>query len=179
MARRIVQGSDHTSSRGQPHGYRITSRAIEVFESYSHPDQRIRGELDKHLASLKRSDVIRTWHDARIIPGSEIGLEIITHLRRADLVLLLVSADFLASDYCYCQEMREAMQRHEAGAAIVIPIILRPVEWHDTPFGKLLALPRDGKPVTTWPKRDLAYVDIVKGIKRAIEALHERASQKV
>jgi TIR domain len=148
-------------------------RQVEVFESYAHSDERLRAELEKHLAGLKRSSAIRTWHDAKIVPGSEIGREITSHLQTADLVLLLVSADFLASDYCYSKEMKRAMARHESGEAIVIPVILRPVDWHDTPFAKLLALPKDGKPVTVWPKRDVAYVDIVKGIKRALQALNE------
>lgn len=154
-------------------------RRITVFESYSHLDERLRAELEKHLAGLKRTTGIRTWHDAKIVPGRAISHEIAESLQTADVILLLVSANFLASDYCYCKEMNVAMARHKKGDAVVIPIILRPVDWHDTPFAELLALPKDGKAVTLWPNPDLAYVDIVKGIKRALQALTDTTSQAV
>src|SRR6185295_11964315 len=78
---------------------------------------------------------------------------------------LLVSPDFIASDYCWGKEMQCAMDRHTSGSAVVIPIILRPVDWHTAPFGTLLALPRDGKPVTTWTNRDDAYLDVAQGLR--------------
>jgi TIR domain len=150
---------------------------ITVFESYSHLDEKLRAELEKHLAVLKRGGGIKTWHDAKIVPGTEIDTAVAEALLTADLILLLISADFLNSDYCYCREMGIAMDRHRRGKAIVIPIILRPVDWHDTPFARLLALPKDAKAVTVWSRRDVAYVDIVKGIKRAVHALTEVRSR--
>jgi hypothetical protein len=84
-------------------------------------------------------------------------------------VLLLVSADFINSDYCYSIEMEEALKKHESGKARVIPIILRPCIWNSLPFGKLQALPKDAKPVTTWSNREMAFVDITKGIQKAVE----------
>jgi hypothetical protein len=89
----------------------------------------------------------------------------------ANIILLLISADFLASDYCYDIELRHAMERHEAKQARVIPIILRAVDWHSAPFGRLNALPRDGRPVTSWANQDEAFFDIVRGIRSVAEEL--------
>ena len=144
---------------------------IEVFYSYSQRDEALRDELENHLALLKRQGVIRDWHDRRITAGSEWSGKIDDYLNSAGVILLLVSADFLASDYCYDLEMKRAMERHERGEAVVIPIILRAVDWHSAPFGKLQALPKDGRPVTSWPNRDEAFTDIARGIRKAIEQL--------
>jgi len=130
-----------------------TGVKLNVFVSYAHRDERLREEVEKHLSPLRRSRVIATWCDHRIAPGAEIDQEIADSLTTSDLVLLLVSPDFMNSDYCYLREMNCALRRHGAGRARVIPIILRPVDWNRTPIGKLLALPRDGKPVTSWSKR--------------------------
>ena len=142
--------------------------ATEVFYSYSHRDTELRDELERHLSILRRSGLIRCWHDRQIDPGSEWAGKIHEHLNDANIILLLVSADFLASDYCYDVEMKRAMERHEAGEAIVIPIILRPVDWSGAPFAKIQCLPTDGKPVTSWPNRDEAFRNVAEGIRRAI-----------
>jgi hypothetical protein len=144
---------------------------IEVFFSYCHRDERLRNSLEKHLAMLKRDGKIAAWHDRKITPGAEIDHVIDKRLESAKLILLLVSSDFLSSDYCYGREMQRALERHREGTARVIPIILRPTMWHDAPFGKLLALPRDGKPVTKWATQDEALLDIVIGIKAAIDRM--------
>jgi hypothetical protein len=138
-----------------------------VFFSYSHADEALRDQLEEQLAILKRQGVISTWHDRRILAGSEIDHSINACLETADIILLLVSPAFLASDYCYDREMIRAMQRHEQGEARVIPVILRPCDWHDTLFGKLLAAPRDGKAVTQWPDRDEAFLQVAQAIKAA------------
>jgi len=122
-----------------------------VFFSYSHADEALRDQLEKQLAMLRRQGVIETWHDRRIGAGQDIDHAIDEHINRDEIILLLVSPDFLASDYCYDIEMKRAMERHHAGKAIVIPVILRACDWHHAPFGKLNATPRDGKPVTQWP----------------------------
>jgi hypothetical protein len=144
---------------------------IEVFYSYSHEDEALRDELNKHLALLKRQGVIRDWHDRRIAAGTEWSGQIDEHVNSAGVILLMVSADFMASDYCWDVEMTRAMERHEAGEAVVIPIIVRAVDWHSAPFGKLQALPKNAKPVTSWPNRDEAFADIAKGIRGAVERL--------
>jgi hypothetical protein len=106
-----------------------------------------------------------------IAPGEHLYDEIDTHLEVAKIVLLLVSSDFIASDYCYAEEMRRALLRHERGLARVIPIIVRPVDWKGAPFASLKMLPKDGKAATSWSNRDEAFRDIAVGIRTAIEEL--------
>lgn len=140
----------------------------KVFFSYSHRDESLRDELEKHLSILKRQGFIEAWHDRRITAGEELAHEIDRNLEVSDVVLLLISADFLASDYCYDIEMTRALERHEAGEARVIPVILRPCDWHDAPFGKLLVTPPDGKAVTRFTTLDDALVLVVADIKKAL-----------
>ncbi len=137
---------------------------LEVFYSYAHEDEDLRNELDKQLSLLKRSGLIVGWHDRKIGAGDEWRDQINAHLRSAQIILLLISADFLASDYCYDTEMKLALARHKAHEAVVIPIILRPVDWYRAPFARLQALPRDAKPVTTWANRDEAFADIARNV---------------
>jgi hypothetical protein len=147
--------------------------------SYAHRDERLRDELEKHLSPLKRSALIENWYDRRITPGSVLHMAIDAHLATADLVLLLISPDFINSDYCYQREMRAALQRHRRGQARIIPVILRPVDWQETPIGRLLATPRDGKPVTKWHRRDDALLDVATSIRRAVQDILEaRASAR-
>ena len=135
--------------------------------SYSHKDEDLRDRLEVHLATLKRQGVIEAWHDRRIVAGEEIDRAIGAQFEVANLILLLVSPDFLASDYCYDVEVTHAMERHEAGSARVIPVILRACDWRDAPFGKLLATPRDGRPITKWPDLDEAFLDVARAIREA------------
>jgi hypothetical protein len=144
---------------------------IHLFYSYSHKDEELRNQLETHLALLRRQGFIHQWHDRRIGAGQEWAGAIDVNLESAQIILLLVSADFIASDYCYEQEMARAIERHEAGEACVIPVILRAVDWTDAPFAKLQALPKDGKPVTAWVDRDAAWLDVARGIRKAVEAL--------
>ena len=144
---------------------------IEVFYSYAHEDESLRAELEKHLSLLKRQRLIAGWHDRQILAGTDWSQAIDTHLERASVILLLVSADFLASDYCYGIEMERALERHQANEARVIPILLRPVDWNNAPFAHLQALPTDAKPITSWRNRDVAFTDVAAGIRRVIEDL--------
>lgn len=154
-----------------------SSEPIEVFFSYAHEDENLRTELVKHLTILKRDGVIKAWSDREISAGTEWEGEIDTHLDTARVILLLISSDFLASDYCYDIELTRAMERHADKEACVIPVILRPVDWKGAPFGKLKALPKDARPVTNWSNRDEAFLDIAKGIRKAIgELSHARSS---
>ena len=146
-----------------------------VFFSYSHADEDLRNELEKHLAGLLRQGVITAWHDRRIGPGEELHGHIHEQLNTADIVLLLVSADFLASDYCYDVEMMRAMERHERGEARVIPVILRACDWHGAPFGTLMAVPPDGKPVVRHATLDDGFLEVAKAIRKVAGSAHPRA----
>lgn len=159
-------------------GSQLTT-AIQVFYSYSHKDEKLRDTLEEHLSLLKRQGIIGNWHDRNIGAGREWSGEIDEHLKTADLILLLVSASFIASDYCYGVELTLALERHTAGDARVIPVILRPCDWTTAPFGKLQALPKNGRPVTKWTHKDDAFTDIANGIRRAAgEIAAERRADK-
>ncbi|TBZ22485.1 toll/interleukin-1 receptor domain-containing protein [Rhizobium leguminosarum] len=139
-----------------------------VFFSYSHADEELRDQLERQLSILKRQGVIETWHDRRIGAGEEIDKAISDNLMAADIILLLVSPDFINSDYCYDREMTVAMERHEAGSAVVIPVILRACDWHGAPFGKLNATPPDGRPITQAVDRDQAFLEVAKAVRAAV-----------
>lgn len=140
-----------------------------LFFSYCHRDETLRDQLEIHLQALKRQGIIEMWHDRRLVAGEEWEHGINEHLHHADIILLLVSPDFIASDYCYDIEVMEALRRHDMGEARVIPVILRPCDWHGLPFGKLQATPSDGKPVTKFPSLDDAFLEVTQAIKRAIQ----------
>lgn len=116
-----------------------------------------------------RQGVLSGWHDRMIPAGTEWGDEIDSHLESSQLILLLVSSDFLASDYCYDKEMKRALEKHEEGSAKVIPIVLRSVDWEGAPFGKLQALPKDAKPVLSWDNQDEAFTNITQGIRNSVK----------
>src|SRR5262249_17076867 len=123
-----------------------TTKPVEVFYSYSHRDEEFRDELEKHLRQMKRDGLITGWHDRRIGAGMEWKSSIDEHLESAGVILLLISSDFLDSDYCYDVELKRAMERHEKGEARVIPVILRHCDWSSAAFAKLQALPKNAKP---------------------------------
>src|ERR1051325_2689400 len=149
----------------------MLDKPIKLFYSYSHKDEALREKLEAHLKVLERQGYLKGWHDRAIGAGGGWGNQIDENLKDAAIILLLVSADFLASDYCYGIEMAKAMQRHEAGEARVIPVILRPCLWQNKPFGKLTALPKNGKPVISWEDVDEALLNVAEGISRVIDEL--------
>lgn len=146
-------------------------RALELFFSYAHEDERYRERLERHLSTLRNEGLILDWYDGKIEPGSDWDDEIRTHLGRADIVLFLVSADFLASDYIARVEIEEALARGRAGDAHVIPVVVNPCDWGSTPLAELQALPRAAKPITTWRHAEEAYLDVAQGIRAAAESL--------
>ena len=150
----------------------MTHSAIRMFCSYSHKDEELRNSLEAHLSILKRQGVAIIWHDRKIIAGQTWASEIDEQLKDADVVLLLISADFIASDYCYGKELEHALEKHREGKALVVPIILRPADWSEAPFAKFQALPKDAMPVTTWKNEDEAWLDVAKGIRRMIAAIN-------
>ena len=149
---------------------RAETKSVKIFYSYAHRDETFRDELAKHLGR----SYISEWHDREILPGINWSNEIDSHLNTSQIILLLVSADFMASDYCYGREMRRALQKQAADEAIVIPIIIRPVDWKDASFSNLQVLPTGGKPVTSWTDRDEAFFGIAEGVRKSINIILKR-----
>src|SRR2546421_148066 len=144
--------------------------AAKIFFCYAHEDELILNKLKMHLVPLQRQGLIDVWIDREISAGMEWEQEISKHMNEAQIILLLISPNFMVSDYCYGIEMRRMIERHERGEARVIPIILRPVHWVAAPFGKLQALPRDAIPVTSsrWHNWDEAFFNVAEGIYKAL-----------
>lgn len=153
------------------------SDTIEVFISYSKQDKELRDGLLAHLHPLKREGII-TWHDRQILPGTEWDEEIKARLNAADIILLLISADFLATDYCTQVEIPEALRRHEAGEATVMPVILRSCGWQYTPLSKIQAYPEKAKPVVSWTYIDEAFTNVTEGVYLAATEIKNRLSQR-
>lgn len=144
------------------------ANGLKAFISYSHLDDHALTRLSKHLSMLKRDGSISEWFDQKIIAGGDLDAEISSHLDECDLFLALVSADFLASNYCYEREMKYAFERHDAGTLRVVPVIVQPCDWQSSPLGKLKALPRDGKAVSEWTNENTAWLDVVTQLRRIV-----------
>lgn len=155
--------------------------SVEIFCCYARKDQPLLKELKSHLMPLHRQGLIIIWADTDIDAGMDWEEEINKHLNTADIILMLVSSDFIASEYCYSKEMQQAMERHNAGEAQIIPIILRPVLWEHTPFGKLQALPTGAKPVigSTWHNQDEALLNVANGIHKVVLKILQREKEQV
>lgn len=142
---------------------------MKAFISYPHKDSEALDRLHVHLASLRRDGKIDAWFDREILAGDELDKEIAAQLESCELFLLLVSPDFLASDYCVEKEMTRALQRHEAGQARVVPIIVEPCDWTSSPLRKLKAVPLDGKPISEWTNRNTAFLNVIQEIRRIVD----------
>ncbi len=151
---------------------------IKLFYCYAHEDKALRDELQVHLSGLRRQYQLTNWYDREILPGEEWEKAINKHLTTADVILLLISPDFVASDYCYGKEMQHALERHHAGSCCVIPILLRPTYWEKSPLSSIQMLPTDARPITIWPNRDEAFHDVARGIGSAIKAMLTIRSHK-
>lgn len=149
---------------------------LSVFISYSHRDEDYKDDLVIHLANLQRQGKIRACQDRDIEAGAEWDAEIKQQLESAEIILLLITPQFIASDYCYDLEMQWAVQRHEEGTARVIPIIVKPCDWEGTPFSKLQFVPKNAKPITKWDDQDDAFLNVVQSIRKAVESLQAKKS---
>lgn len=140
---------------------------LKIFISYSHKDEIYLEKLQTHLSPLIRNKLISIWHDRKIVPGSNWTNEINNELEKSDLILFLISADFIASDYCFGVEVKRALQKDKNKESVVIPIILRHCDWKLLQFSDLQALPTDAKPICSgfWESEDLAFLNIAEGIK--------------
>lgn len=153
------------------------SDTIEIFISYSKQDKELCDKLLGHLRPLERQGII-TWHDRQILPGTRWDDEIKAHLNTADIILLLISADFLATDYCNEVEIPEALRRHAAREATVMPVILRHCAWEYTPLASIQAYPEKAEPIKSWADTDKAYKDVVKGVYLAATEIKKRRRQQ-
>ena len=165
----LLNGVDIEGSRRREFDPAERMGTMAVFISYSHKDETLRAELQTHLKLLQREGAISVWTERKVGAGGEWKGEIDRNLEAAEIVLLLISADFIASDYCFDLEMQRALARHDAKEALVVPIFIRAVDWKSAPFAKLQGLPKEGKPVTLWADRDSAWADVAAGIRRAVE----------
>lgn len=152
---------------------------IHAAVSYSHKDESMRDALTAHLRISEREGLLKLWYDRQLIAGDDVDGSIFRAFDEADIVLLLVSSDFIDSDYCWSKELQWALERRAKGELLVIPVILRPCRWRDAPFGALLALPRDGKPIDSWPNRDAAYSDVAGGVAAAAQSILRRAREDI
>jgi TIR domain len=149
---------------------------VQLFYSYSHEDEDYRKKLGKHLSVLRRAGLITDWHDREMDAGTPWQEEIDRHLLSADIVLLLVSASFIASDYCWGDEMTKALARHKDGKARVIPIILHPCGWLRMPLQALQGVPRDNKAISLWSNEHAAFDHVVTEIAKVVDDLRRRKS---
>jgi hypothetical protein len=144
---------------------------VTVFISYSHCDIAYKNELEKHLSVLRDNGEVIAWSDEEILPGDKWDLEINKNLKTAEIILLLVSPDFLSSKYIKEIELSNVLDRNEKGECRVIPIILRKCHWESSLIGHLQAIPAiDGKivPISKWPDKDEAYYTVAAGIERVL-----------
>ena len=140
----------------------LPETSVEIFCSYSHakPDEALRAAFAKSMSPWIRKKVVQIWHDGRNLAGDDWASNIDEHLNSADVVVLLVSPDFLSSDFCYEKEMGRALERMKKSETLVVPIIVRPCSWKETPLAEIQVLPEKGKPVTLWTNRDLAWKNV-------------------
>lgn len=153
---------------------------ISVFVAYSREDEKYKEKLLQHLSLLKRKEVINTWHDSLIIPGATWDEEVRSNLENSKIIILLISIDFLSSDYCYEQEMSRAIARHESKKSIVIPVIVRPCDWKESPIGHIQVLPKDGIPLISpvWGHEDEGFLDVVTRLKTLIARISENKNTR-
>lgn len=153
----------------------------EVFISYSSKDKRYKDVLLKQLKVLAQQDIISTWHDGLIVAGQQWNAEIVEHLNSSRIILLLISPDFLTSDYVNKVELKLAAERHVRKEVCVIPVLVRNVNaWENQLFGELKlgdlqAVPSGKKFIIEWANRDKAFADVARGIQEAVEVLKESA----
>ena len=149
------------------------SEGLSLFISYAHADEEVKTELVKHLKPLERMGLVSEWHDRKLKAGDEWVHVISDKLRKSDIILLLISVDFINSKYCFEIELDEALQMHDAKKTRVIPVVVRNCLWASMPFAKLQALPREGKAVLSWDDRDEALTNVADGVRLVAEELME------
>ncbi len=142
---------------------------MEAFISYSHRDEQYLERLKVHLTQAKRDGLISDWTDQEITTGSNLDNSIANVLLSSQLFIAIVSPDYIASNYCYEKEFSSALKMQEEGRLIIVPIIVEPCDWQNTPFGKLKAIPKDGKPISEYTNMNVAFLNVVDELRRLIK----------
>ncbi|ANK86578.1 MULTISPECIES: toll/interleukin-1 receptor domain-containing protein [Rhizobium] len=150
--------------------------AITAFISYSHADSKHLERLHKHMAQLLRDEVFETWTDHAILAGSKLDNEVFTALRSSQVFIALVSPDYLASNYCYEREFEEAQKLEAAGKLHIVPVIVEPCDWLSSPFSTRMALPTDGKPIPEWTNENVAYLNVIQGLRAVATSTYKKTS---
>ena len=144
-------------------------RPKKIFISYAREDRGWVDKLKNHLASLQRKGLVESWDDSSIWPGKEWNASIMKALGEADIYILMVTVDFIASDYINQNELPVALKRAEGEENVqIVPVIVRPCNWFTEFYNSYQALPKDGKPISTWDNEDKAYLDVVEGLMKLI-----------
>jgi predicted GTPase len=154
----------------------MTTRALNIFISYSHKDDIYRNDFETTLSLLKRQKIVNIWYDRKILPGQYFDDEISKNLENADIIVPLLSPDFINSDYCYDIEMIKAFQLHDEGKVIIVPIIVRPCSWKNSPFANFQVLPSEGKPISNWTNKDDAWLNIFDSLNNLCKSVHEKTA---
>lgn len=165
----IISGSGYGGRVGLSYGEEVSP--VKIFISYSHADEVLKDLFVKHLNPLIRMGLVTEWNDRKILAGDKWDKNISDNLESSKIIILLVSIDFISSKYCYDIELERALELHEEGNAVVLPVILRSCMWQHMPFAKYQALPKDGKAVNSWPDVDEAFASVADGIKRTVDEI--------
>ena len=165
------------SGEARPGAGAPAAQPIDVFVSYAHADKTLCEELQKYLAMLRRQGLIRDWYDRGIVAGSDWPKEIDERLNTAGVILLLISADFLNSDYCFDKETTRALERRTNGEAVVVPVLLRDSDWRYPPLSQLEPLPKDFKAIELRVPQSTAFTEVAAGIRELVESLRQKAEK--
>lgn len=146
---------------------------MNLFISYSHNDHAALDKMHKHLKQLQRDGLISTWTDADILAGGNLDKDIDSALHKTNVFVALLSPDYIASNYCYEKEFEKALKMQEEGSLIIVPVIIEPCDWLNTPFNKFKALPKDGKAISTWENINTAFLDVIQNLRRLVSGITE------
>lgn len=144
------------------------AKPVNLFISYSHIDERFNDELKNHFAGLKNQGLITGWDGRAILPGEDWDDEVRKKLEQADIILFLVSSDFMASEYIRDVEIHKAIERHNNGEVRIIPVLLRSCDYRSLPIARLQVVPRGAKPINNWEDKDVAYLNVVEQIRNIL-----------
>ncbi|MGJ8561243.1 MAG: toll/interleukin-1 receptor domain-containing protein [Litorimonas sp.] len=152
------------------------SSKLKAFISYSHKDEKYVERLHVHLAQISRQGMVDAWYDRAITVGGVLDNEIDMNLEGSDIFLAVVSPDFIASGYCYDKEMTKAIKMHDAGEIIIVPLIVEPCDWINTPLQRFRATPKDGKAVSEWSNQNSAFLDVVSDLRKVFTNVNHEKS---